>query len=84
MGATLLIVGALMPMLVWRSLQHSRGAWALLIALTTALATVDFFGAPKVRGLLGIGPWTALIMPGLQIVTVIALTMLRREYREQG
>jgi hypothetical protein len=44
--------------------------------------TVDFFGAPKVRGLLGIGLWTALIVPGLQIISVIALTMLRGEYRE--
>jgi hypothetical protein len=84
MGGTLLVVGGLMPVLAYKSLHHSRAAWAFLIALVAVFGGVDFFGAPKVRGLLGIGLWTALIVPGLQIVCVIALTMLRGEYREHA
>lgn len=84
MGATLLIVGVLMPVLAWRSLLHSRAAWSFLIALTAVFGGVDFFGAPKVRALLGIGLWTALIVPGLQIVTVVALVMLKDEYRDRA
>lgn len=83
MCMTLLVVGVLTPVLAWMSLNHSRSAWSFLIAVTAVFAAVDFFGAPKIRGLLGIGLWTALIIPGLQTVTVIALTMLRSEYRER-
>jgi hypothetical protein len=82
MGATLLVLGGLVPVLVILSLQHVRGAWAFLIAIMAVFGTIAFFGAPKVRGLLGIGLWTALIVPGLQFVSVIALTMIRGEYRE--
>ncbi|MDB4959886.1 MAG: hypothetical protein JWO36_7455 [Myxococcales bacterium] len=82
MGMTLLVLGVVVPLLVWQSLLHSRAAWSFLIAIMAVFATVDFFGAPKVRGLLGIGLWTALIVPGLQIVSAIALAMIRSEYRE--
>jgi hypothetical protein len=84
LGATLLIVGVLMPTLAYFSLHHSRAAWAFLIALVAVFGGVDFFGAPKVRGLLGVGLWTALILPGLQFVAVVSLTMLRGEYREKA
>lgn len=83
-GATLLVVGLTMPVLTWLSLSHSRSAWAFLIALLAVLGTVTFFGAPKVRHVLDIGLWHALIIPGVQIVGVIALSMLRGEYRDQG
>lgn len=82
LGASLLVIGVLMPVLVWRSLVHSREAWSFLIAMLAVLATVTFFGAPKVRHVLGIGLWYALIIPALQIVAVIALSMLRDEYRD--
>ncbi len=81
MGVTLLVVGLMMPVLAYGSWQKSRPAWAFLIALVAVFGGVDLFGAPKVRGLLGIGLWTAMILPGLQIVTVIALASLRGEYR---
>jgi hypothetical protein len=80
MTATLLVVGALMPVLAWRSLTGSRPAWSFLISLLAVFAAVTFFGAPKIRTLLGIGLWTALIVPGLQIAAVCALAMTRRGY----
>ena len=84
MGITLLGVGALMPTLAWLSLHHSRSAWAFLISTAAVLGLVLFFGAPKVRGLLGVGLWTALIVPGLLTVSVIALAMLKAEYAERA
>lgn len=83
MGATLLVTAAITPLLVWRSWKYSRAAWSFLISLLAVFAAVDFFGAPKVRGLLGIGLWTAMILPALQVVGVISLAMLRDEYRAQ-
>jgi hypothetical protein len=78
MTATLLVVGALMPVLAWRSLTGSRPAWSFLISLLAVFAAVTFFGAPKIRTLLGIGIWTALIVPGLLIAAVCALAMVPR------
>lgn len=82
-AATLIIMGIILPVLTWRSWQHSRAAWAFLIAILAVLATVTFFGAPKMRHVLGIGLWYALIIPALEVVGVIALSMVRSEYREQ-
>jgi hypothetical protein len=42
---------------------------------------VTFFGAPKIRHVLDIGLWHALIIPALMIVATIALGMVRDEYR---
>ncbi len=81
MPVTLLVVGLLMPALAYGSWNKSRASWAFLIALVAVFGGVDFFGAPKVRGLLGVGLWTAMILPGVQIVTVVALASLRRDYR---
>jgi hypothetical protein len=81
--AALLVLGVLYPVLVWRSLEHSRGAWAFLISMCGVLAIVLLFGAPKVRGVLDIGLWTALIMPGLLAVATVGLAMLRVDYRER-
>jgi hypothetical protein len=83
-GATLLVFGFILPIVTWKSLQHSRAAWAFLIALLSVLATVTFFGAPKVRHVLGIGLWYAMIIPAVEIVAVIALSMVRGEYRERA
>jgi MFS family permease len=82
-AATLIITGLVVPVLSWRSLQRSRTAWSFLIAILAVLATVTFFGAPKVRHVLGIGLWYALIIPAIEVVGVIALSMVRTEYREQ-
>jgi hypothetical protein len=82
MGVTMLGIGVLVPWLVWKSLHHSRAAWSFLVAVVAVFGAVTFFGAPKIRNLMDIGLWNALIIPGLQIVCVIALSMLRREYRD--
>ena len=82
MGMTMLVMGGLIPWLTWKSLHHSRSAWSFLIAIMAVWGAVCFFGAPKIRHLLDIGLWHALIIPGLQVVGVIALTMLRDEYRD--
>lgn len=83
MVATLLIIGGLLPLLAWRSWLHSRAAWSFLIAVLAVFGGVDFFGAPKIRSLIGISLWDAMIIPGMQVIAVIALSMLRSEYRER-
>lgn len=83
MGVTMLITGALLVTLVVYSLKGSRPAWSFLVSMLAVLATVTFFGAPKIRHVLGIGLWTALIIPGLQVVAVIALVMIRGEYKNR-
>jgi len=80
MPVTLLVAGLVMPVLVYLSWQKSRSAWAFLIALVAVFGGIGFFGAPKVRQLVGIGLWTAMIMPMLTIETVIALAVIRRDY----
>jgi hypothetical protein len=80
MGVTLLVVGLLMPVLAYMSWQKSRVAWAFLIALVGVFGGVTLFGAPKVRAMLGIGLWIAMIFPAIKIVTVVALASLRRDY----
>ncbi len=80
--ATLLLVAALFGLLIRHSLRGSRAAWASLAALCVVYAVVMLFGAPKVRGLVGVGMWIALIVPGLLGVATAALGMIRREYRE--
>lgn len=82
MGATMLVVGIIMIPLVYLSLQRSRSAWSFLIAIVAVFGAVTFFGSPKVAHILGIGLWYAMVIPGLQVVCVIALSMLRAEYRE--
>ena len=82
MPATLLVIGVLLPLLAWRSLERSRGAWAFLIAMCVTLASVTLFGSTKIRGALDLGLWHALILPGLLVVATVGLTMIRDEYRE--
>lgn len=81
MTAVLIAVGLLLPTLAHFSWRHSRAAWSYLIAIAVVMGIVTFFGAPKVRNTLGVGFWTAMILPGLMFVMVTALAMIRREYR---
>lgn len=80
--ATLLIVASALVLLVFHSLQKSRAAWALLSGLCSVYGVVLFFGAPKIRGLVGVGMWIALIVPGLLGVATTALRQIRSDYRE--
>jgi hypothetical protein len=81
LSVTLLVVGVLIGVLVWRSLKYSRAAWSFLIAIVSVLGTVMLFGAPKVGSLLGINLFTAFVFPALQAGTVVALSALRHDYR---
>ena len=80
LSASLFVIGIVMPLLVWRSLVHSRAAWAFLMSMCYVLALVLFFGAPKVRAQIDIGLWTAMIIPGLFAIAGAGMTMSRREY----
>lgn len=80
--ASLILTGLVLAVLIWKSLAKVRGAWAFLIGMTSVLSAVLLFGATKVRGVLGVGLWTALIIPGLLAVATVALSMTRDDYRE--
>lgn len=81
MIAVLVTVGVLLPTLAHFSWRGSRAAWSFLIAIIAVFGTVTFFGSPKVRNVLGVGFWTAMILPGVQYVAMSALWMLRDDYR---
>ncbi|HEU4729026.1 MAG TPA: hypothetical protein VFT22_14075 [Kofleriaceae bacterium] len=83
LGMTLLVSGAVMPVLAVKSFRGSRAAWAFLVAMCGVFAVVELFGAPKIRGALDIGLWIAMILPGLNAVAVAALVSLRDEYIER-
>jgi hypothetical protein len=80
---SLVVIGLLFPLLAWRSLAGSRGAWAFLVALCFTLFLIFSFAAPKLRTLLEINLWTAYIIPGLLAVGWVGLSSLRDQYRER-
>jgi hypothetical protein len=82
LSAALIVVGGLLPFLAYRSWNRSRAAWAFLIAICSVYAVVLFFGAPTVHRLLGLGLWTTLILPGLNLVAFVSLIQIRANYRE--
>lgn len=80
--SSLLVTSLVIGLLVWKSLERARGAWAFLVGTTAMLSAVLLFGSTKVRGVLDIGLWTALIIPGMLLVATIALGLVRDEYRD--
>jgi hypothetical protein len=82
LATMLLLVAAAFEILVWLSTQRrSRAAWAYLSSLCAVYGVVLFFGAPKLRGLVGVGLWIALIAPGLLWVAAGALRQIRDDYK---
>jgi hypothetical protein len=81
MTAVLIAVGLLLPVLAHFSWRGSRAGWSFMISIICVFGIVTFFGAPKVRNILGIGFWTAMMLPSIQFVCVAALAMVRGEYR---
>jgi drug/metabolite transporter (DMT)-like permease len=81
MTGVLFVAGVLFPVLAHYSWRHSRAAWAYLCALLGVFGIVTFFGAPKVRDVLGISLATAMVIPLLMLVGVVALTVCREDYR---
>ena len=53
-----------------------------MISTLCVFAAVTFFGAPKIAAVLHIGLTHRALIPIVQVVAVIALAELRREYRE--
>lgn len=84
MTAVLIAVGLLLPVLGHFSWRGSRAAWSFMISIICVFGIVTFFGAPKVRNILGIGFWTAMMLPSIQFVCVAALAMVRGEYRAKA
>lgn len=78
----LCVAGVVLALLIWKTIEQRRAAWAFLIGMTSVLSAVLLFGATKVRGVLETGLWTALIIPGLLAVATVALTQLRAEFRD--
>jgi len=81
LGVALVVVGLLLPILVWMSLQRSRAAWSFLIALCAVLGIMTLFGAPKVRNLVGIALPVALIIPAMLAGAVFCLSLLDHRYK---
>jgi hypothetical protein len=84
MTAVLIAVGLLVPVLAHFSWRGSRAAWSFMLSIICVFGIVTFFGAPKVRNILGIGFWTAMILPGIQFVCLSALAMVRGDYHAKA
>jgi hypothetical protein len=82
LGFTMLMVAGITGVLAFHSMRGSRVAWSFLTSLMAVMGIVTLFGAPKVRNLLHIGLWYAIIIPGLLAVGVVALGLIRRDYSE--
>ncbi|MCX5746151.1 MAG: hypothetical protein NT062_27045 [Proteobacteria bacterium] len=81
---TLLIVGLLLGWLAYLSVRGSRVAWSFLVAITGVMFVCMFFGAPKVRSILGLNIWFALIPPGMFGASTIALALLSKDYATES
>lgn len=81
MTGVLFAVGVLLPTLAHFSWRGSRVAWAYASALLFVFGIVTFFGAPKVRDVLGISLAVAMVIPVLLFVAVGAMAMCRTAYR---
>jgi drug/metabolite transporter (DMT)-like permease len=84
MTGVLFTVGVLLPVLAHFSWRGSRVAWAYVCALLTVFGIVTFFGAPKVRDVLGVSLGVAMVIPALMVVGVVALAMASRDYRAKS
>lgn len=80
----LLATGILFVALTVLSFLGKRAGWAFLVAMCAVFSVLMLFGSTKVRNHLGVGIYYALIVPGLLCIATIALTLLRREYRESA
>ena len=78
---SLLVVGGVLPWLVWLSLKGNRPAWAFLISLAIVLGIMTLFGAPKVRNLVEIPLGVALLLPAAFAVAAFCLSALGDRYK---
>ncbi len=80
LGATLLILGGLLPVLAHFSWRYSRAAWSVMISTLVVFGAVTFFGLPKIAGVLHVHMVVALVIPIVLIAGVLALANVRGEY----
>ncbi len=78
----LFVTGAFMPYLAYRSWHGSRVGWSFLTTICGVLGVCMLFGAPKIKGLLHIGLWPALVFPGILAATTVALAVQHATYRQ--
>ncbi len=79
----LFVAGGFMPYLAYRSWHGSRVGWSFLTTICGVLGVCMLFGAPKVKGILHIGLWPALVFPGILAATTVALAVQHATYRQQ-
>jgi len=83
LGVAWLVSGILLLALAWQSYRkRSRASWAMLVAMCGVLAMAEVFGAPKLARAVDVTLWLAMILPGLKLVALIALTSVREDYLE--
>jgi hypothetical protein len=81
LGVTWLISGGLLLALAHSSYrQRSRASWAMLVAMCGVLAAAEIFGAPKLARAVDVTLWLAMLLPGLKLVAVVALSSIREDY----
>jgi hypothetical protein len=83
LGVTLLVLGAMLPVVAHFSWRLSRAAWSVMISTLCVFAAVTLFGSPKIAGVMHIGLGIALLIPIVQVAAVIVLAQIRADYREQ-
>lgn len=85
LGITLLFASGIFALVIRLSLQQrSRAGWSCLMALCIVFGIVTLFGAPKLRGLVDVGLWVAMIVPGVFGVATAALVQLRAQYGDRA
>ncbi len=85
LALVLIAMGAGSLLMTIQSYRHrSRPAWAFLSAILGVIAVCTLFGAPKVRSLIDVNMWIALMIPGLLTVACVAFGMISDDYRERG
>jgi len=83
MPVVLFVCGGFMPFLAYRSWHGSRVSWSFLTTICGVLGVCMLFGAPKIKNLLHIGLWPALVFPGILAATTVALAVQHATYRHQ-
>ena len=83
LGATLLVLGCMLPAVAHFSWRLSRAAWSVMISTLCVFAAVTLFGSPKIAAVMHVDLGIALLIPIVQVAAVIVLAQIRADYREQ-
>jgi len=83
LGATLLVLGCMLPAVAHFSWRMSRAAWSVMISTLCVFAAVTLFGSPKIAAVMHVDLGIALLIPIVQVAAVIVLAQIRADYREQ-